>query len=195
MESTAEVAHCVVVAIDDHDPVQSGPRLDGHYLLGLYKYGVPPTHRMPLFREQIVALIGELTDFGTAKATEYYYLVLRRDYEPLERIVSAVHREHLTKSDFVTLERILRTYAVFAMPYFFCSVMAHRAQTIAAAETTGDSLDMMSFRHIGGRWQGLQKEGSGPEGQHRTDCRGTTELTRRRDGTVAPPNEHRRFAT
>jgi hypothetical protein len=105
-----------------------------HPLLEMAHLGVPSTYRVMLFKEQLIALLGELTDEGQKKSTERLYTYLkRRDIKPLRDVAKVKYQESLTDGEFGTLERIIQFHAGYSKQYTYCSTMAARAENLARA--------------------------------------------------------------
>ncbi len=108
------------------------PKLYDHPLLALDRWAMPHTYRIPIYREQLVALIKELTDMPERDAVTLIsrYMRCRADIPPLESMASPIYRENLTRKEFAELDHIIRTYGWRSTLYTWCSTMASRAEVL-----------------------------------------------------------------
>jgi len=110
------------------------PMFADHPLLDLPNYEMPMTYRVPIYHEQLVSLIQELTGVSSSKSEE-----LLEDYKcgrdtknmPIKRIARTIYQESLTEEEFFTLEWILMSYAVYSQPYCMYSVLADQVESLA----------------------------------------------------------------
>lgn len=110
------------------------PELDDHPLLALDGWGMPDTFRIPVYREQLVTLIRELTKMTQRDSIALLsrYLQGRVDIPPLSGMAGGRYKQDLTAADFERLERIIRGYGYRTMPYAWCSTIASRAEALVA---------------------------------------------------------------
>lgn len=104
--------------------------IEDHPVFALDEWGMPETCRIPVYREQHVMLVRELTDMTQRESIGLLYRYLRYspDKPPLRTMAIEKYRDTLSAGDFARIERIIRFYLPRAMPYAWCSAMAGRAE-------------------------------------------------------------------
>jgi hypothetical protein len=135
-----EAAVCVRLAkpystaelVDEYVARRRGepPRLPDHPALALERWGLPSTHRMLMFREQVEALFMELTRKGRVAALELQARIWRwqAGLDELRAALDGVWRD-LSEPE---LERILEAIHLYqgASLYAWCSAIVDRAQRV-----------------------------------------------------------------
>ncbi|MGV1098744.1 hypothetical protein ACUUL3_04960 [Thiovibrio sp. JS02] len=107
-----------------------------HPLLALETWGTPDTHRILIYREQILALIKELTGVSSLVALSLFYKSLQSkpDAPPWGAEQFSAKYQNLPSEEVDSLHELIRYYGQRSMPYAWCSTMASRAELLAVQD-------------------------------------------------------------
>ena len=117
------------------------PLIADSALLSLDKWAVPDTHRIPIYREQLVVLLCDLLDVSKRDAEVHFRLYLKSEagvavnLPPLGSVASVKYKKHLTAEEFERLEQLIRFCGPRSMPYTYCSTIACLAEKLMKENT------------------------------------------------------------
>ncbi len=112
----------------DGQPAQ----LDDHPILELKAWARPDTHRLPVFREQLICLVQELSGMNATQTTDYLDGVLKgRENRQMADIACSQYRETLSPDELKRIDSIISFFLPEALPYAYCSTLATRAESFA----------------------------------------------------------------
>ncbi len=114
--------------------------LPDHPLLALEDFGLPDTQRILIYREQLEALIEDLTNLGrpsskffslwnTLRLAEYFSG--KFVYNKLVEELHEDYQKELSDREIETIYQALVFYIKIKRPYFWCSTMATRASLLS----------------------------------------------------------------
>lgn len=113
------------------------PRLIDHPLLDLSDYGAPMTYRLPIYQEQLIALIRKLTGYNSTKSKELlrgYQIGDIAKLEPLKMIALKDYKESLGEDELFKLDLIISEHAGHCQQYYFCSTLADRVENMTRVD-------------------------------------------------------------
>jgi len=139
-QETAFVVACgsqvlpVRYLVDDYVRRRSGSptALPDHHLLLLQGWGLPESHRILIFREQLISLLEELTGQSGEHVNRLFSGLLRNTMAISAAVLNEKYRNELTQWDISMLNKAFLCYAPFSRPYAWCSTMAERAEKLLA---------------------------------------------------------------
>lgn len=121
--------------IDEYARRRAGQasRLPEYALPKFDAWALPDTYGIPVYREQLVALLSELTDMSKRHSTErmYDFLQSRGNIPPLVTMASANCASRFSAAEFAQYEHLIKVCAPSALSYTYCSAMASRAEKLA----------------------------------------------------------------
>lgn len=113
-------------------------QLPDHPILTLNAYCVPDTQRILVFKEQILALLRELSGWGNQRVNELLYnlgkpgdsdILFNKDN--FISFLNEKYRRQFSSNEIDIIHKILNYYVPHRISYFSCSTMASRGTQLA----------------------------------------------------------------